>query len=99
MVKWGYLTRFSGCRIIRKIQVHDPISLAFGTSPESLSASVRVSAALRLLGARPSDMLELHGPMPGRVAKALGFASRQAFLDAYAERRDAVRAAYLEAMT
>jgi len=59
----------------------------------------RVSAALRLLGARPSDTLELHGPMPGRVAKALGFASRQAFLDAYAERRDAVRAAYLEAMT
>ena len=47
MVKWGYLTRFSGCRIIRKIQVHDPISLAFGTSPESLSASVRVSAAPR----------------------------------------------------
>src|SRR5207247_8693904 len=43
----------------------------------------RVSAALRLLGARPSDTLELAGPMPARVARALGFPSRQAFLDAY----------------
>jgi len=59
----------------------------------------RVSAALRLLGARPSDTLELAGPMPARVAKALGFPSRQAFLDAYGARTDAVRAAYLEAMT
>ena len=24
MVKWGYLTRFSGYRIIRRLQVHDP---------------------------------------------------------------------------
>src|SRR5213594_2375001 len=59
----------------------------------------RVSAALRLLGARPSDTLELAGPMPARVATALGFPSRQAFLDAYGARTDAVRAAYLEAMT
>jgi glutamate-ammonia-ligase adenylyltransferase len=59
----------------------------------------RVSAALRLLGARPSDTLELAGPMPARVAKALGFPSRQEFLDAYGARTDAVRAAYLEAMT
>ena len=59
----------------------------------------RVSAALRLLGARPSDSLELAGPMPARVASALGFPSRAAFLDAYGARRDAVRAAYLEAMT
>jgi glutamate-ammonia-ligase adenylyltransferase len=58
----------------------------------------RVSAALRLLGARPSDTLELAGPMPARVAKALGFPSRAAFLDAYGERREAVRAAYLESM-
>jgi glutamate-ammonia-ligase adenylyltransferase len=55
----------------------------------------RVSAALRLLGARPSDTLELAGPMPARVASALGFPSRAAFLDAYGVRRDAVRAAYL----
>jgi hypothetical protein len=26
VVKWGHLTRFSGCRIIRRLQVHDPIS-------------------------------------------------------------------------
>src|SRR5207247_235452 len=42
----------------------------------------RVSAALRLLGARPSDTLELAGPMPARVAKALGFPSGQALLHA-----------------
>ena len=58
----------------------------------------RVSAALRLLGARPSDTLELAGPMPARVASALGFPSRQAFLDAYGACREAVRAAYLESM-
>src|SRR5213592_876377 len=55
----------------------------------------RVSAALRLLGARPSDTLELAGPMPARVASALGFPSRAAFLDAYGACREAVRAAYL----
>jgi glutamate-ammonia-ligase adenylyltransferase len=54
----------------------------------------RVSAALRLLGARPADTLELAGPMPARVASALGLASRQAFLAEYRERTVAVRAAY-----
>ncbi len=54
----------------------------------------RVSAALRLLGARPTDTLDLAGPLPARVASALGFASRRAFLDAYRERTEAVRAAY-----
>jgi len=54
----------------------------------------RVSAALRLLGARPSDTIELAGPMPARVATALGYESRQAFLDAYRETTSAVRAAY-----
>jgi len=53
-----------------------------------------VSAALRLLGARPSDTIELAGPMPARVATALGYESRQAFLDAYRETTTAVRAAY-----
>jgi [glutamine synthetase] adenylyltransferase / [glutamine synthetase]-adenylyl-L-tyrosine phosphorylase len=57
----------------------------------------RVSTALRLLGARPTDTLELAGPMPARVAAALGFASRDAFLTAYREATDAVRAAYTEA--
>jgi glutamine synthetase adenylyltransferase len=56
----------------------------------------RVSTALRLLGARPTDTLELAGPMPARVASALGFASREAFLAAYRERTTAVRAAYDE---
>jgi len=56
----------------------------------------RVSAALRLLGARPTDTLELAGPMPARVASALGLGSREAFLTAYRERTDAVRAAYAE---
>jgi glutamate-ammonia-ligase adenylyltransferase len=59
----------------------------------------RVSAALRLLGARPADTLELAGPMPARVASALGYPSRQALLDAYREITDAVRAAYAERMT
>jgi glutamate-ammonia-ligase adenylyltransferase len=54
----------------------------------------RVSAALRLLGARPSDTLELAGPMPARVASALGYESRQAFLDAYREHTTKVREAY-----
>jgi glutamate-ammonia-ligase adenylyltransferase len=31
----------------------------------------RVSAATRLLGARPADVLELDGPMPARVATAV----------------------------
>lgn len=58
----------------------------------------RISASLRLLGARPSDTLELAGPMPQRVATALGYESRQAFLDAYRETTSAVRRAYEEVM-
>ena len=56
----------------------------------------RVSAALRLLAARPPDTLELHGPMPARVATALGLPSRDAFLAEYRRRTTAVRAAYTE---
>ena len=59
----------------------------------------RVSAALRLLGARPSDTLELAGPMPARVATALDYPSRQAFLDAYRQQTTAVRTAYDQAMS
>jgi glutamine synthetase adenylyltransferase len=58
----------------------------------------RVSTALRLLGARPTDTLELAGPMPARVAAALGFASRDAFLTAYREATSAVREAYEDAL-
>lgn len=54
----------------------------------------RVSAALRLLGARPPDTLELAGPMPARVATALGYASRGEFLTDLERRREAVRAAW-----
>ena len=74
-----------------------------GVLPEAAAALAarhrflrRVSTALRLLGARPTDTLELAGPMPARVAAALGFASRDAFLAAYREATDAVRAAYTE---
>ncbi len=55
-----------------------------------------MSTALRLLGARPTDTVELAGPMPARVATALGLPSRDAFLAAYRERTAAVRAAYRE---
>jgi glutamate-ammonia-ligase adenylyltransferase len=54
----------------------------------------RISAALRLLSARPPDTLELAGPMPQRVASALGYPSRDAFLDDYRTRTGAVRAAW-----
>ncbi|MGH7390931.1 MAG: hypothetical protein ACREM3_15960, partial [Candidatus Rokuibacteriota bacterium] len=51
----------------------------------------RVSAALRLLSARPPDTLELAGPMPARVASALGLTSREAFLAEYRARTREVR--------
>jgi glutamate-ammonia-ligase adenylyltransferase len=58
----------------------------------------RVSAALRLFGARPSDTLELAGPMPARVASALGYESRPAFLEAFREHTTAVRRVYEQHM-
>jgi glutamate-ammonia-ligase adenylyltransferase len=58
----------------------------------------RVSAAVRLFGARPADSLDLAGPIPARVATALGYASRAELLDDYRRRTDAVRAAYREAL-
>jgi glutamate-ammonia-ligase adenylyltransferase len=58
----------------------------------------RVSAALRLLSVRPSDTIDVAGPVPTRVASALGFPSREAFLEAYRGRTEAVRALYEEAM-
>src|SRR5262245_56848613 len=54
----------------------------------------RVSAGLRLLAARPPDSLELAGPMPARVASALGLPSREAFLGEYRARTRAVRETY-----
>ena len=58
----------------------------------------RVSTALRLFGARPTDTIELAGPMPARLATALGLPSRDAFLAAYREHTDAVRKTYDELM-
>ena len=58
----------------------------------------RVSGSLRLFGARPTDTLELAGPMPARVASALGLPSRDAFLTQYRARTQAVREAYTRAM-
>jgi [glutamine synthetase] adenylyltransferase / [glutamine synthetase]-adenylyl-L-tyrosine phosphorylase len=58
----------------------------------------RVSAALRLLSVRPADTVDLAGPVPARVAVALGYPSREAFLDAYRRRTAAVRAIYEEQM-
>jgi [glutamine synthetase] adenylyltransferase / [glutamine synthetase]-adenylyl-L-tyrosine phosphorylase len=58
----------------------------------------RTSAALRLLGARPADVFEMAGPMPARVASALGYPSRDAFVEDYHRRTTAVRAAYKEAL-
>jgi glutamate-ammonia-ligase adenylyltransferase len=58
----------------------------------------RVSAALRLLGARPADMIELAGPRPARIATALGYPSRLALLDDYRRRTDEVRATYAEVL-
>jgi glutamate-ammonia-ligase adenylyltransferase len=55
----------------------------------------RVSTALRLLGARPADALELAGPMPRRVATALGYPSRDVLLAEYRQRTAEVRATYL----
>jgi [glutamine synthetase] adenylyltransferase / [glutamine synthetase]-adenylyl-L-tyrosine phosphorylase len=54
----------------------------------------RVSTALRLLGARPADVLELAGPMPRRVATALAYRSRDEFLGDYRRRTSEVRAIY-----
>jgi len=58
----------------------------------------RVSASLRLLGARPADTMDLAGPIPARVATALGYPSRAAFLEDYRRRTGAVRALYTEAL-
>ena len=47
---------------------------------------------------RPSDTIDLAGPVPSRVVSALGYPSREAFLDEYRKRTTAVRALYKEQM-
>ena len=54
----------------------------------------RVSADLRLFGARPADTLEPAGLMPARLAKSLGFPSRRELLEEYKRRTALVRALY-----
>jgi [glutamine synthetase] adenylyltransferase / [glutamine synthetase]-adenylyl-L-tyrosine phosphorylase len=54
----------------------------------------RVSADLRLFGARPADTLEPAGPIPARLAKSLEYSSRKDFLDDYKRRTVWVRALY-----
>jgi glutamate-ammonia-ligase adenylyltransferase len=59
----------------------------------------RVSAATRLLGARPADVLDSESPIPARVASALDYPTREAFLDDYRRRTEAVRELYTDVMT
>ncbi len=54
----------------------------------------RVSADLRLFGARPTDALELAGPIPARLARSLDYPSRKDFLDDYRHRTAWVRAVF-----
>ncbi len=54
----------------------------------------RVSADLRLFGARPGDSIELAGPIPARLAKSLEYPSRKDFLDDYRRRTAWVRELY-----
>jgi len=54
----------------------------------------RVSADLRLFGARPTDTLDLAGPIPARLAKSLEYPSRKEFLEDYKRRTAWVRALY-----
>jgi [glutamine synthetase] adenylyltransferase / [glutamine synthetase]-adenylyl-L-tyrosine phosphorylase len=54
----------------------------------------RVSADLRLFGARPADTLDMAGPIPARLAKSLEYPSRKDFLEDYRRRTTWVRALY-----
>ena len=54
----------------------------------------RVSADLRLFGARPTDTLDMAGPIPARLAKSLEYPSRKDFLEDYKRRTAWVRALY-----
>ena len=54
----------------------------------------RVSQGLRLFGARPTDAIELAGPMPTRLARSLEYPSRKDFLEDYRRRTAWVRALY-----
>ena len=63
--------------------------------PEGDVAVIWVSLTIVKLVA---DVLDLESPLPGRVASALDYETREAFLDDYQRRTDAVRATYAELM-
>ena len=65
---------------------------------EHLAFLRRVSATLRLLGARPADAIDLAGPMPTRVATALGYPSRATFIEDYKRRTTDVRRLYTDVL-
>ena len=69
-----------------------------GASAETLADHYRflrrVSESLRLFGARPTDTLEVAGPMPTRLAKSLEYPSRKELLEEYRRRTAWVRALY-----
>ena len=62
-----------------------------GTLDEQYRFLRRVSESLRLFGARPTDTLDLAGPMPTRLARSLDFPSRKEFLAEYRRRTAWVR--------
>jgi len=69
---------------------------AAGRAPPLPASRLHGVAAARRA---PDRQLELAGPMPARVAAALGYPSRDAFLAAYREHTSAVREAYDDAMS
>ena len=81
------LADLSGGKVVQPMRVMVPVA-------EHSRSLRRVSAGLRLFGARPADTLEPAGPMPGRLAKSLDYPSRKEFLENYRCRTTRVRALY-----
>ena len=87
--------RASTRHALRALQRAGILDAADATALREHYAALRtVSLALRLFGARPSDTLDVAGPMPARVARALDYPDREALLADYRRRTDAVRAIY-----
>ncbi|HEV8440560.1 MAG TPA: hypothetical protein VGT40_20925 [Methylomirabilota bacterium] len=93
--------RFPAIRRANTIQALSAIRAARLLPPQDCDALTehyrflrRVSAALRLFGARPADTLEPSGPISGRLAKSLDYPARKAFLEDYRRRTAWVRALY-----
>jgi glutamate-ammonia-ligase adenylyltransferase len=86
----------AGLAALARAGVLDPAHAV--TLAEHWDVLRRVSVATRLLGARPADVIDVAGPMPARVATALGYPTRKDFLDDYRRRADHVRALYREVL-